>query len=87
MKKIIILFSLLFWANAFALVAGPSRIQGTIKSFDERTVLVESDDAKFEIPRDLVAEKLLKVGGKIEVLLSIDQTKKVKVIKKRTEQK
>lgn len=87
MRAVILIFSLFISASAFALVAGPSNIQGTVKSFDTKTVVVETEDSHYEIPRNLVGQKTLKAGEKIEVLLSIDQTKQVKVVKKNAEKK
>lgn len=81
------IFSLLVSGAAFALVAGPSNIQGTVKSFDTKTVVVETEDSQYEIPRNLVGQKTLKAGEKIEVLLSIDQTNQIKVVKKHAEKK
>lgn len=72
---------------AFALVAGPAKVVGTIKSFDDKSVLVENEESKYEIPKDFVAEKNLKAGNKIEITLSQEQVDKVKIEKKKASKK
>lgn len=69
--------------TAFALVAGPAKIVGAIKSFDTKVVIVENEDHRYEVPKDFVAEKNLKVGNEIEITLSQEQTDKVKIEKKK----
>jgi hypothetical protein len=79
-----IIFSLLFsYSAAFALVAGPFKIVGTIKSFDQKTVKVEGDEATYEIPRDYFNDKDIKPDNKVEVLLSQEQVEKIKTQKKK----
>ena len=70
--------------SAFALVAGPAKVVGTVKSFDDKAVIVENEESKYEIPKDFVAEKNLKAGNKIEITLSQEQVDKVKIEKKKT---
>jgi len=67
-----------------ALVAGPSKLEGTIKSFDENSVVVENKDNKYKIPKEFVAQKNLKAGAKIEILLSQEQIDKIRIEKKKT---
>jgi hypothetical protein len=68
----------------FALVAGPHRIIGKVRSLEEKTVTIDSDQYEYILPRDLGDKKKLKVGSEIEVLLSEDQISKVKATKKTT---
>jgi hypothetical protein len=70
--------------SAFALVAGPAKVVGTVKSFDDKAVIVENEESNFEIPKAFVAEKNLKSGNKIEITLSQEQVDKVKVEKRKT---
>lgn len=73
--------------SAFALVAGPAKVVGVVKSFDDKSVLVENDEIKYEIPKSFVAEKNLKAGNKIEITLSQEQADKIKIEKKKTAKK
>ncbi len=68
---------------SFALVAGPSTINGTIKSFDAKIVVIENDKVRFEVPRGFVNEKEVKANNKVEVLLSQEQADQVKILKKK----
>jgi hypothetical protein len=87
MKKTISLLVLLFSINVFALIAGPAKIVGTVKSFDDHTVTVASDKVSFQVPREFVGQKNLKTGEKIEILLSLEQAEKVKTEKLKTQKK
>jgi hypothetical protein len=78
MKKLVFIIGLAFTATAFALVAGPMTIVGKTKSFDGKTVVVETEQDLITIPRNLVAQKKLATGDKIEVLLSPDEIKQLK---------
>lgn len=87
MKKLIFLATVCFSIHSFALIAGPTKVEGKIKSFDNKIVVVEASEASFEVPRDFVAQKNLKAGEKIEILLSLEQSEKVKVQKSKVEKK
>jgi hypothetical protein len=87
MKKILILLILSISLQAYTLVAGPSKIEGKIKSFDTKTLIIESEDFTFEIPREFVGQKNLKSGEKIEILFSLDQADKVKILKNKSGKK
>lgn len=88
LATIAITFAVLTQAHTvFALVAGPATVVGTIKSFDEKSVLVENDESKYEIPKDFVAEKNLKAGNKIKITLSQEQVDKLKIEKKKSSKK
>ena len=82
MKISLILLAVLFPVLAGALVAGPVKLSGKVLSFDDSQLTLESKDEKIEIPKEFVAEKKLKVGQQMDVLVSVDQFSKVKVIKK-----
>jgi hypothetical protein len=86
MKKYILVFALLgFFATqpAAALVAGPARVIGTLKSFDTKKVVIESEEYRYEVPAEFVDTKNLKSGSKVEILLSLEQSDKVKAEKKK----
>lgn len=84
MKKIILSSIALLAFPVMALVAGPVEITGTVKSFDENLIKIENNDTSFEVPREFVPEKNLKVESKIEFLLSLEQIEKVKIQKKKS---
>ena len=73
--------------SAFALIAGPAKVIGTVKSFDEKYVLVENEESKYKIPKDYVAGKNLRAGNKIEITLSQEQVDKIKIEKKKATKK
>ena len=79
--KLIVITLFLSHTAALALIAGPVTIKGTVKGFNQKTVVIENEENKYEIPRDFVAEKNLKANNKIEVLLSQEQADKVKTKK------
>ena len=81
MKNAVLLLTALVAISASALIAGPARVTGKIKSFDDKLVTVEGESATFQVPREYVAEKNMSAGQKIEILLSLDQAAKVKVEK------
>jgi hypothetical protein len=83
-NKIAMLSLLLSCSTTFALIAGPARITGTIKSFDDKVVVVENDKSKYEIPKNFVNEKDLKADKKVEILLSQEQSDQVKIQKKKS---
>lgn len=87
MKKLILLVTVCFSISSFALIAGPTIVEGKVKSFDNKIVVVESSEASFEVPRDFVAQKNFKPGEKIEILLSLEQSEKVKIQKIKVEKK
>jgi predicted RNA-binding protein (virulence factor B family) len=83
MKKFFF-FILLLPSLALALVAGPHKIMGKVRSFDEKTVTLDSEKFEYVVPKELTDAKKLKIGNEIEVLLSEDQISKVKITKKTT---
>lgn len=78
---------LLVPTSVLALIAGPSKIVGTIGSFDKKKVVVENAENKYEIPRDYISDKEIKPNNKVEILLSQEQIEKIKIQKKKPAKK
>lgn len=81
MKQFFVISIILISLNAFALIVGPTTIEGKVKSFDEKTVTVISSEDSMIIPREFVPSDLIKANQEIEVHLSEDQFSKVKIEK------
>lgn len=76
-----LVLALLVFATLF-LVAAKSpimRLQGKVISFTEKTVVLESDKKKVEVPRSFVGVKRLKVGETVEAAFHEKEQGKVKV--------
>lgn len=83
----ILIISIFVTSTAFALVAGPSKLVGKVKSFGPNVVTIDNEKATYKVPRQFITEKNLKVGSKIEVLLNNEQLGKIKVTKKKQTKK
>jgi len=81
MKQFFIVSIFLISLNAFALIVGPTTIQGKIKSFDEKIVTVVTEEDSIKIPREYIPSDLIKANQEIELSLSEDQFSKVKIEK------
>lgn len=75
----ILSIGLFFGQFAFALVTGPNLVIGVVKSVSDKVVVVIGEDRRFEVPRDLVPGKTIKVGEKIEVAIPQDKLSAVKI--------
>jgi hypothetical protein len=70
----ICLFMILLVSNkGFSLVAGPYYVEGTLKSVDAKTLKIDTPESVVTVPRQLVAEKNLKVDSKVRVEFLPDQ--------------
>lgn len=67
--------------EAGALLSGPSSYSGVVKSFDTQSVVLEAGARRFRIPRQFVGRKHLKTGERLELVLSLEQARQVKVNK------
>lgn len=63
------------------MIVGPTTIEGKVKSFDEKTVVVTTDDSLISIPKEFVPAEIIKANQKIEVNLTEEQFNKVKIEK------
>jgi hypothetical protein len=86
-KAIGIFCILLSFTTSFALIAGPAKVIGIVRSYDDKSVSIDGEEAKYEVPKEFIAEKNLKAGAKIEVMLSQEQIEKVKIEKKKASKK
>jgi hypothetical protein len=75
------LVGVLIAISAQANVMGPYFISGAIKSFDDKTVVMESQTFRYEIPREYVQQHPLKILQKLELALDRDQFKHIKLRK------
>lgn len=67
-----------------ALVTSASTITGNVKSFDAEKVVVENETHTYEVPAKYVGAKKLKSGSKINLLVSEEQLKEVKISTKKS---
>ncbi|MES2767966.1 MAG: hypothetical protein V4596_02380 [Bdellovibrionota bacterium] len=81
MKQFFIVSILLISLNAFGLIVGPTTIEGKVKSFDEKNVIVITEENSISIPREFVPTENIKANQKIEVNLTEEQFNKVKIEK------
>lgn len=70
-----------------ALELGPYEMSGKVKSYTEKIVTLENDQAILEIPRHSVGVKKLKTGETIHLALSSDQAREVKSKPKKPKKK
>lgn len=83
MKQIILFALFLFSMNSMALIAGPFTVEGRIKYFDGKTVTVETPENVVTIPKEFVPSENIKPNAEVEIALSDEQFKKVKIEKKK----
>lgn len=87
MKIFVLVVTLISASMSFALELGPYEISGKVKSFTEKVVTLENEQAVIEIPRESVGIKILKSGETIHLALSPEQARQVKSTPKKTTKK
>lgn len=74
----LVIAAVLTSVTSFALMAGPAEITGRVKSFTDKVVTVENEEATLVIPREHVGVKSLKSGEIVRLALSLEQAATVK---------
>jgi hypothetical protein len=69
---------------ALAMEIGPVQVSGKVKSFDEKKIVFENDEAVFEIPRAIAGVATVKSGEEIHLALSPKQADQLKTAPKKT---
>lgn len=84
MRLLKFFLSLTIIASTSLLLAAKSpimRIQGKVVSFSEKSVVLENEKQKVEVPRAFIGVKRLKVGESVEAAFHEKEQDKVKVRK------
>jgi hypothetical protein len=65
------------------MIVGPAKIIGTISAYNKDSVTIDGSDVKYRVPRKFLVNKYFKSGDKIEISLSEEQIKSVKIEEKK----
>jgi hypothetical protein len=70
-------------STSHALLVGPLKIKGTVKSFDKDEVVLEQTNNIIKVPRSAFGKKNLVSGKKVTVALTTANWEKTQIIKKK----
>jgi hypothetical protein len=73
------LFFLICAIVVSANILGPYRLHGKIKSFDDKKIVLQNEEYRYEIPRSFVEQKTFKIDALFELALDDKQFQQVRM--------